>query len=509
MAFLTEPERVLATSFSELAVCNPFLPDRVALERKILGRRYVEAGPVWHARPHLFPGNPNLAALTERAGALADTLRERLATGVDPGPDGALYEELVTYLLYHRVAPDLYELIIHQGAAGARIPFHAQLARDVRHYLELPGRPEPDPARLLAFFFQVRRAFHFTIENILGGSLAAARLRAAVWHAIFTHDMRRYRRGLYQRMHDVTTLIVGPTGTGKELVARAIGLSRYVPFEAGTGAFSEDFRGSFFALNLSALPATLIESELFGHRKGAFTGAVADRLGWLEECPLFGTVFLDEIAEIDTAIQVKLLRVLQTRSFQRLGDTRTHRFQGKIVAATNRDLAGEMQAGRFRPDLYYRLCSHVIETPALESQLRDASEELSNLLRFIAHRVAGESEAETLAGEAEAWIAKHLGRDYPWPGNVRELEQCVRNVMIQGEYRPAAGALPEQSARGELGRAFVSGTLTADEMLRRYCTLVFAATGSYVETARRLGIDRRTVKERVDPTLVERLRRDT
>ena len=327
-----------------------------------------------------------------------------------------------------------------------------------------------------------------------------------MWHAIFTHDMRRYRRGLYQRMHDVTTLIVGPTGTGKELVARAIGLSRHVPFDASAGAFVEDFRGSFFALNLSALPATLIESELFGHRRGAFTGAVADRPGWFEECPPLGTVFLDEIAEIETAIQVKLLRVLQTRSFQRLGDTRERRFQGKIVAATNRDLDAEMQAGRFRPDLYYRLCSHVIQTPALETQLRDAPGELANLLRFIAHRVAGEEEAEALAVEAEAWIRTHLGPDYRWPGNVRELEQCVRNVMIQGEYRPAAGAHSERSVREELGRAFLSGALTADEVLRRYCTLVFAETGNYVETARRLRIDRRTVKERVDPALAERLR---
>jgi transcriptional regulator with AAA-type ATPase domain len=139
----------------------------------------------------------------------------------------------------------------------------------------------PDPAQLIALFFQVRRAFHFTMQNILGGSLPAARLRAAVWQAIFTHDMRRYRRGLWQRMDDVPTLIVGPTGTGKELVARAIGLSRHIPFQSTGQRFAKDFREGFFALNLSALPSTLIESELFGHRRGAFTGAVVDRPGWL------------------------------------------------------------------------------------------------------------------------------------------------------------------------------------------------------------------------------------
>ena len=334
--------------------------------------------------------------------------------------------------------PELAALIVEGQAAQARVSGWPRFERDVRHFLALPalGLPAPDPAHLFAFFFQVRRAFHFTIDHILGGSLAVARLRASVWQSIFTRDVDRYRRALAQRLHDVTTLIVGPSGTGKELVARAIGLSRYIPFDPSAQAFTEDFRGAFYALHLAALSPTLVESELFGHRKGAFTGAVADRPGWLEECPPLGTVFLDEIAEVDPGIQVKLLRVIQTRTFQRVGDTKARRFHGKIVAATNRDLAAEMQAGRFRPDLYYRLCSDVIQTPALETQLRDASDELGLFLRFIARNVAGEAEADALAQEAEAWITKQLGREYRWPGNVRELEQCVRNVLIRGEYWP-------------------------------------------------------------------------
>ncbi len=200
---------------------------------------------------------------------------------------------------------------------------------------------------------------------------------------------------------------------------------------------------SLHALSLAALPSTLIESELFGHKKGAFTGAAEHRAGWIEICPPLGTVFLDEIAETEAAIQVKLLRVLQSRTFQRVGDTQDRTFQGKIVAATNRDLAAEMQAGRFRPDLYYRLCSDVIETPSLAAQFRDAPEELGQLLRFLARRIAGEEEAETVARETEGWITAHLGADYPWPGNVRELEQCLRNVMIRGRYRP-----PRPAARG-------------------------------------------------------------
>jgi DNA-binding NtrC family response regulator len=389
----------------------------------------------------------------------------------------------------------------------ARIANFARLAHDLRHYLALPAfGPPPDPAHVLALFFQVRRAFHFTLEHILGGSAPAAHLRATVWQAVFTRDMRRYRRALHDRMHDVTTLIVGPSGTGKELVARAIGLSRYIPFDPRAQRFVEDFREGFFPLSISALSATLVESELFGHKKGAFTGAAADRKGWLEVCPRFGTVFLDEVADIDAAIQVKLLRVLEARTFQRVGDTRDRRFEGKIVAATNRDLATEMQTGRFRPDLYYRLCSVVVDTPTLAAQLRDDPGELGHLLRFIAQRVAGDEEADALAQEAESAIATHLGKDYTWPGNVRELEQCVRNVMIRGEYRPARPSAPT-GPQEELAQPFLAGSLTAEELLRRYCTLVYAQTGSYQETARRLALDRRTVKEKIDPALLEQLTR--
>src|SRR4030095_10303350 len=125
-------------------------------------------------------------------------------------------------------------------------------------------------------------------------------------------------------------------------------------------AVVEVYAGPFYALNPSALSPTLIESELFGHRRGAFTGAVQDRAGWLEVCPATGTVFLDEIGELDPAIQVKLLRVLQSRTFQRLGDTRDRPFLRKLIAATNRDLGREMAAGEFRKDFYYRLCSDFV-----------------------------------------------------------------------------------------------------------------------------------------------------
>ena len=219
--------------------------------------------------------------------------------------------------------------------------------------------------------------------------------------------------------------------------------------------------------------------------------------------PPLGTVFLDEIGDVDAAIQVKLLRVLQSRTFQALGDTTEHHFRGKLIAATNRDLAQAMQEGRFREDFYYRLCSDLVTTPSLQEQLRETPEVLRELLIFIARRVVG-AEAEALAEEVEGWIVPHLGREYPWPGNIRELEQCLRNVLVRKEYRPTPTRTV--TAQDDLLQAITNGALTADELLRRYCTVVYVQTGSYEETARRLQLDRRTVKSKVDPPMVTRLR---
>jgi transcriptional regulator with PAS, ATPase and Fis domain len=307
-------------------------------------------------------------------------------------------------------------------------------------------------------------------------------------------------------MGDVTTLVLGESGTGKELVARAIGMARYIPFDPESRCFAADFASSFHAVNLSALSPTLIESELFGHRKGAFTGALQDRVGWLEACARHGSVFLDEIGELEGPIQVKLLRVLQSRSFQRVGETTDLRFEGKLIAATNRDLPAEIERGAFRADLYYRLCADVVRTPTLREQIADSPDELPGLISVLTRRIVGEEDAEDLTREVVAFVGEHLGDRYPWPGNVRELEQCVRNVLIRGHYSPAL--IPRRGGGDDedLSELVRAGSLDADELLRRYCTHVYAQTGSYEEAGRRLGLDRRTVKARVDSRLLERLR---
>jgi transcriptional regulator with PAS, ATPase and Fis domain len=259
--------------------------------------------------------------------------------------------------------------------------------------------------------------------------------------------------------------------------------------------FKEDFSETFFPINLSALPSTLIESELFGHRRGAFTGALEDRKGWLEACPPVGTVFLDEIGELDPLIQVKLLRVIQSRNFQPLGSTQTINFKGKIVAATHRNVHQAMEQGEFRKDFYYRLCSDIITTPSLDQQIKEAPEVLWDLVGYLAQREAGQ-EGDTVGAEVQNWIRDHLGMDYPWPGNIRELEQCVRNIMLRREYHPAGDPVTGLDDR-QLA-AFHEGTLSLEALCRLYCTHVYTAAGSYLETARRLKIDRRTVKKYVE-----------
>jgi DNA-binding NtrC family response regulator len=200
-------------------------------------------------------------------------------------------------------------------------------------------------------------------------------------------------------------------------------------------------------------------------------------------------------------LQIRGLRRVETGTGE--PGTSDRHFRGKLIAATNRDLSAAMQAGGFREDFYYRLCSDLIVTPSLHEQLQESHGVLLELLLFIARRVVG-AEAEVLAAEVETWIVQHLGRDYPWLGNIRELEQCVRNVLIRKEYHPPQ--LPANSPHQEFSRALTNGGLTADELLRRYCTQVYAQTGSYEETARRLQLDRRTVKSKIDPELLDQLR---
>ena len=509
MAFLTSDHRDLLQAISRLGYANPFLPERMEWERAVLGGDFVEGEPVWSQTVEdPDKPSPNVWRIEERLEPVAKALRSRLAEGIEAGEqDLALYEDAVLYLLYQRYYTRFFEAGFGSARGDARRwRFYPEFLADWRYFFAIASVRLPtghEPRHTFACFRQIQRAFEQVFRDIIGSSMPAARLRAAIWQSIFTHDMRRYRRTLYARMGEFATLITGPSGTGKELVARAIAQSRYVPFDDQRLTFADDGAGAFFPINISALSPTLVESELFGHRRGAFTGAMGDRKGWLETCPELGSVFQDELGDLDPAIQVKLLRVIETRTFYPVGDTAGKEFRGKLITATNRDLAEAMRRGRFREDLYYRLCSDQVTTPSLADQLADSPGVLRELVYYMARRVAG-PEADELAREVNEWIEANLAADYRWPGNYRELEQCVKNVLIRRNYRPQhtlEDPLEEFIADARAGR------LTAEQLLCRYVTIVYSRTASYEETGQRLGLDRRTVKAKVDAGYLEKLGR--
>jgi DNA-binding NtrC family response regulator len=491
-------EYAFAQAASDLAFWNPFQPERVACERQALGADFNESDTAWRLGITLESGRSNIALLNARVAALLHKARARLHEGaVAREQEWQWYQDMVVYHIYHQLYDIFFESLAADDPRPAWTKAHALFMEGVDHYFTVPGSHFEryyTPQHLFACLFQVRRAFHYIYRYIVGTSSAMAKLRAATWQSIFTHNMRRYQYTLYERMGDVTTLILGASGTGKERVAQAIAKSSYLPFNPATRTFPEPPESLFNTTVLSALSPHLIESELFGHARGAFTGAHADRKGRLEECSRHASLFLDEIGETDPQAQVKLLRVLEYRTFQRVGDSKPRQFLGKIIAATNRDLAAEIDSGRFRRDFYYRLCSDVIHTPSLNEQLQECPADLANMVTFIARKLmADETEMTHLIADVQTWIDHHPG--YPWPGNFRELEQCVRNIMIRRQYHPPQPRPLTEPA--QLSAAIHAGTLTADQLLQHYCALVYAQTGSYEETARRLALDRRTVKARI------------
>ncbi|MDZ7816836.1 MAG: sigma-54 dependent transcriptional regulator [Planctomycetota bacterium] len=214
-----------------------------------------------------------------------------------------------------------------------------------------------------------------------------------------------------------TVLISGESGTGKELVARAIHMN------------SARRHGPFVAVNCGAFPDNLLESELFGHVKGAFTSAVADKIGMFEVAN-GGTFFLDEVAETSAMIQVKLLRVLETREIRPVGSIESRKFDVRIVAATNRDLEQEVNDDRFRYDLYYRLNVIPIHLPPLRERKEDIPLLVGHFLSRIGKRVGKEVSASNIS--PKAW---DLIEEYPWPGNIRELENVIHRAftLMSGE----------------------------------------------------------------------------
>ena len=209
---------------------------------------------------------------------------------------------------------------------------------------------------------------------------------------------------------DSTVLIEGETGTGKELIAHAI------------HNLSTRFGRPFVKLNCAAIPVDLLESELFGHEKGAFTGAIAQKIGRFELADK-GTLFLDEVGDIPSALQPKLLRVLQEQEFERLGSTRTHKVDVRLVAATNRDLVEMVKQAQFRSDLYYRLNVFPVLVPPLQARREDIPALVKHFVEVFGRRMG--RHIQHISPETMSALSS-----YPWPGNIRELQNLIERAVI-------------------------------------------------------------------------------
>ena len=278
---------------------------------------------------------------------------------------------------------------------------------------------------------------------------------------------------------EATVLILGETGTGKELIARAV------------HRLSSRRDASFIKLNCAAIPTGLLESELFGHEKGAFTGAVNQKIGRLELADK-GTLFLDEVGEIPTELQPKLLRVLQDHEFERLGGVKTIRVDVRLVAATNRDLAQAVEQRQFRPDLYYRLNVFPIRVPALRERLGDIPLLVHYFVQKFARRMSKniESIPSELIREFERWH---------WPGNVRELENFIERsvILTQGKVFFA----PMTELRNLAPDTARSPQSTLEAIEREYILRTLRESGGVIAgvhgAAARLGMKRTTLQSRI------------
>jgi formate hydrogenlyase transcriptional activator len=270
---------------------------------------------------------------------------------------------------------------------------------------------------------------------------------------------------------DASVLIEGETGTGKELIAQAI------------HAQSRRGNGRFVKLNCAAIPLGLLESELFGHEKGAFTGAVAQKIGRFEAAN-GGTLFLDEIGDIPLELQAKLLRVLQEQEFERLGSTYTHHVNVRVVAASNQDLARLVAEKKFRMDLYYRLNVFPIAVPPLRQRLEDIPMLVGHFARRYAERMS--KHIESITSDAMDALVR-----YPWPGNIRELQNLIERAVIltEGDVLQIS-ALPSRAAVS-------AGPVTLEEAERDHILHALRESnwvvGGAAGAAARLGVKRTTL----------------
>jgi hypothetical protein len=479
---LSDKEKAFFSLVSQAVRANPFSEERAAIDIEIAG---------------LYPDTP----YPDRIAAVINEVRKRI-TRLESnnradinhysGKDKTILHNAILFDFFHLFL-ERFDAHIEDQVRAGDTPVRVAFADKALAFLVNKGFDRDEAARYFSLAFQLRRTFYFIDRGLKGGSTGMINLKKGLWNNVFTNSLDIYNQYLWNRMEDFSTLILGETGTGKGTVAAAIGRSGFIPFDTGKKTFQESFARSFVSINLSQFPEALIESELFGHKKGAFTGAVNDHKGVLDQSSPWGAIFLDEIGEVSIPVQIKLLKVLEERIFFPVGSHTPHRFEGRIIAATNRPVEEITEKRILRQDFFYRLCSDIIIVPPLRRRIKEDPAELKALLSFTIERILGKPSPD-LVDLVQKAIDRHPGADYHWPGNVRELAQCVRRVLLNHNY---AGLSRTETASAQTGLAgkLINGDMDALNLTRWYCHLLYGHYGTYGEVARRTNLDRRTVKK--------------
>lgn len=430
------------------------------------GRPWSVGLALWSSNPFVQrdPEKREATRLALLAAPLADELRERLANGNT------------------RDAKQFLMAYAHAQACGPDFK-----AADILSANDLPAALMRELPRKRSAYRRIAAAAaraYEVLHRIRGSSAAMAKLRRDVWAACFG-DSLLHTLELEAVIRDHDVLILGETGTGKEAVAQV--------FLAAAPGSASGKPAPSSALNAAAIPETLVESELFGHVKGAFTGANEARLGRLRGAA-GGAFFLDEIGDLPTTTQVKLLRVMETNEIYPLGADTPHVAEVRYIAATHKNLEGMVEAGEFRRDLFGRLAGITIRIPPL----RERPEDIEAIGRAFVESYVGEGASSVDIEGILCWLRSAEARDYHWPGNVRELQNVLRNLMLglsPGLSDPTPSADQELSA---LPAAINDAQASLARVEAWYIDRVLADhDDNLTQAAQILGVDRSTLRRRL------------
>jgi hypothetical protein len=329
----------------------------------------------------------------------------------------------------HKVFDALVVEQIQKGGKVCKVEFGTKLLDRLTN----SGMARSVALHYLAIYYQSRRARYFLSTTLVGNSVSMERLRHDLWNSIFTHDFSLYERFLWDRVRELSTLFVGASGSGKKTAAAAVSYCSYIPFVEKLESFSESFVGCFIPVRVAQYSGLRLESELFGHKKMAYSEALENYQGVFSRCTAAGTAFLDNICAVPLPVQARLQGVVQDHIFTPIGDQTQHHFPGRVMAAASGKIASIRTKGELREDLYLHLGVNTISVPSLQHCLQENPADLELLIVHILQKYTGQS-ADQLVGLVIERMHEHVGVGYAWPGNMLELEQIVKRILMVSHY---------------------------------------------------------------------------